>query len=143
MPDILHDFPIQAEVARVFRGVSAPDQLDEWWTVRSAGAPDLGAEYQLFFGPEYDWRARVTRSEPGSAFELTLTRADPDWLGTRVGFELSAQGRGTQLRFQHLGWPVANQHYRTSCYCWAMYLRILRRFLEHGERVPYAERLDV
>jgi hypothetical protein len=23
-----------------------------------------------------------------------------------------------------------------------MYLRILRRWLEHGERVPYAERLD-
>ena len=143
MPDILHDFPIQAEPERVFRGVSAPDQLDEWWTVRSAGAPHLGTEYQLFFGPEYDWRARVSRCEPGSAFELTLTRADPDWLGTRVCFALAGQPRGTQLRFQHLGWPAANEHYRVSCFCWAMYLRILRRFLEHGERVPYEQRLDV
>jgi uncharacterized protein YndB with AHSA1/START domain len=37
----------------------------------------------------------------------------------------------------------ADAHYRVSCYCWAMYLRILKRYLEHGETVPYAKRLDV
>jgi hypothetical protein len=36
-----------------------------------------------------------------------------------------------------------SEHYRISCYCWAMYLRILKRYLEHGEQVPYAKRLDV
>jgi hypothetical protein len=34
-------------------------------------------------------------------------------------------------------------HYRTSCHCGALYLRILRRHLEHGESVPYERRLDV
>ena len=40
------------------------------------------------------------------------------------------------------GWPSANEHCRISSYCWAMYLRILRRFLEHGEVVPYEARLE-
>ena len=30
----------------------------------------------------------------------------------------------------------------TSTFCWAMYLRLLKRFVEAGEVVPYAERLD-
>jgi hypothetical protein len=30
-----------------------------------------------------------------------------------------------------------------SSYCWAMYLRLLRRNVEAGEVVPYAQRLDV
>jgi hypothetical protein len=30
-----------------------------------------------------------------------------------------------------------------SCDCWAMYLLILRRYVEHGEQVAYEERLDV
>jgi hypothetical protein len=30
-----------------------------------------------------------------------------------------------------------------ALYCWAIYLRVLRRWLEHGERVPYEQRLDV
>jgi len=65
MPDIVHDFPINAAEGAVFRAVSIPAGLDQWWTARSAGEPRLGAEYELWFGPEFDWRGRVTRCEPG------------------------------------------------------------------------------
>ena len=60
-----------------------------------------------------------------------------------VGFSLSDANGKTWLEFRHTGWPHANQHYRISCHCWAMYLRVLRRSLEHGETVPYEQRLDV
>ena len=143
MADIFHDFPIKAPVDRVFRAVSTPAELDHWWTARSVGEPRLGAEYELWFGPEYDWRATVTRCKPDVEFELELTRADKEWVGTKVGFHLEARGGATQVRFHHLGWPAATEHYRVSCYCWAMYLRVLRRYLEHGESVPYERRLDV
>jgi len=49
----------------------------------------------------------------------------------------------TQVHFHHTGWPDADDHYRVSCYCWAMYLRLLKRYLEHDEVVPYEDRLDV
>ena len=143
MADILQDFPIKAPARRVFQTISQPAGLDQWWTISSAGEPRLGAEYQLFFGPEYDWRAKVSRCTPDKEFEFELTRADSEWLGSRVGFQLQANGDVTQVRFHHLGWPVESEHYRISCHCWAMYLRILRRYLEHGETVPYERRLDV
>jgi hypothetical protein len=103
----------------------------------------LGSEYELGFGPEYDWRAMVTASRPGEHFELQITRADADWLGTRIGFQLASAGNTTQMSFYHTGWPELNSHYRISSYCWAMYLRILKRFLEYGEVVPYEQRLSV
>ncbi len=143
MPDIFHDFVIQAPVDQVFRAVSAPPGLDEWWTKRSAGKPAPGAEYELWFGPQYDWRGRVTRCQAPHSFELEIVRAGEDWVGTRVGFELAPDDAATRVRFHHLGWPENNEHYRVSCYCWAMYLRVLRRYLEHGESVPYERRLDV
>ena len=37
MPDILQEFPIAAEPARVFRAISEPSLLDEWWTLHSSG----------------------------------------------------------------------------------------------------------
>lgn len=142
--DILHDFRINAPPARVFEGVSTPAGLDRWWTEHCTGHPSEGAEYVLGFGPGYDWRATVTRCDPGAGFELRMTRADADWLGSRIGFDLEEVGRGeTQVRFHHRGWPAANEHYRISSYCWAMYLRILKRYLEFGELVPYETRLDV
>jgi uncharacterized protein YndB with AHSA1/START domain len=143
MPDILQDFPIKAPANRVFQAVSTPAGLDRWWTQRSVGEPREGAEYELWFGPGYDWRARVSRCVPDADFELEMTRADADWTGSRVGFRLEDQGGTTLVRFHHTGWPEANEHYRISCHCWAMYLRILRRYLEHGEVVPYEERLNV
>ena len=143
MPDILHDFPIQAPAAAVFAAVTSAAGLDQWWTLRAAGEPRVGATYELFFGPEYDWRARVSRCTPNTEFELEMTRADTDWLGTKVGFRLEQDGKVTKVQFWHRGWQDPNAHYRTSNCCWAMYLRILRRHVEHGEVVEYDRRLDV
>lgn len=143
MADIFHDFPIRAPLDQVFEAVSTPSGLDRWWTKASEGEPSQGAEYELSFGPEYDWRAEITRCVPNSEFELEMVRADHDWIGTRVGFRLERRGAATWVRFYHTGWPATNEHYRISCTCWALYLRILRRHLEHGESVPYESRLDV
>jgi len=142
MADIFHDFPIVTSSECVFRAISTSEGLDTWWTKRSSGVPQEGAVYELWFGPEYDWRGKVTRYRPDAEFELEMVRADSDWLGTRVGFRLEPRDRRTWVRFYHTGWPGTNEHYRISCNCWAMYLRVLRRSLEHGESVAYEDCLD-
>ena len=143
MADILCDLPIKASPDRVFQAVSTPAGLDTWWTKRSKGTAALGAPFELWFGPEYDWRATVAACEPSTRFELLITDAGPDWRGTRVGFHLEGRPDLTQVRFHHTGWPSANEHWRISCYCWPAYLRLLRRYLEQGEVVPSEQRLDV
>jgi uncharacterized protein YndB with AHSA1/START domain len=141
--DILCDFPIQAPPAQVFAAISTPAGLDAWWTQRSKGSARVGATYDLWFPPDFDWRATVTACEPDRRFELEMTRSDADWNGTRVGFELESRGAATQLRFHHRAWPATNEHFRVSSFCWAMYLRLLRRHVEAGETVPYERRLSV
>jgi uncharacterized protein YndB with AHSA1/START domain len=142
MPDILQDFPIRTSPDRVYEAFAEPALLDQWWTVRSAGQPHVGATYELDFGPAFEWRAVVTRAAPGQAFEWRVTEADADWTGTLVGVELTPSQSGTHVQFHHRGWPAENAHFRTSTHCWALYLRLLRRLLVHGEFVPYERRLD-
>lgn len=142
MPDILQDFVIKTEPGRIFAAVSTAEGLNQWWTETCAGQPALGGTFELGFGTDYQWSAVVSACRPGVQFELTLTRADTDWIGTRVGFDLSPASGGTQVRFSHRGWPMVNDHYRVSSHCWALYLRLLRRYLERGETIPYADRLD-
>lgn len=143
MADIFHEFTVKARPEQVFQCFATTDGLDKWWTKKSSGVIRNGGDLRLYFGPQYDWHARVTRHEPPSAFELQITDAHPDWMGTRVGCELSAEGdNATRVRFHHTGWPEQNEHWRVSCFCWAMYLRILRRKLEYGETVEYERRLE-
>ncbi len=143
MTDILHQFPIDASLERVFDGFSSPADLDQWWTLRSTGAPEVGTSYHLDFGPGYQWQALVIQADRPHQLTLEFTDADPDWLGTTLHVSLKPEVGGTQVRFAHRGWRDQNAHYRTSAYCWAMYLRILKRFLEHGEVVAYDRRLEV
>lgn len=144
MPDILLDFSVAAPPAAVYVAISTPAGLDQWWTLTSAGEPREGATYALGFGPEYQWTARVTRCLADQAFELELIDAMPDWAGTRVGFHLAASASGgTHVQFSHAGWTQAGDHYRTSAFCWAMYLRIMKLGIEQGLRVPYEQRLAV
>lgn len=142
MPDILHDLWIDAPPDRVFEAVSTPEGLDRWWTLGASGSPAEGAEYELGFGPGWEWRARVSLLRPGSEMELAILEADDDWTGTVVGFSLEPSERGTKLRFRHAGWREANEHFRVSSYCWATYLRLLRRWIELGETVAYERRDD-
>lgn len=143
MHDILQDLVIAAPPMKIFEAISSPCGMNEWWTKECTGEPKVGSVYTLWFGPKYDWRGTVTRCVPGTAFELEISHADEDWNGTKVGFELTERKGSTQVCFHHIGWPEHNEHFRTSNHCWAMYLRILRRYLEHGESVPYEERLEV
>jgi uncharacterized protein YndB with AHSA1/START domain len=143
MPDIFHNFPIKSSPAKVFENISAAEGLDNWWTKSSVVKPEKGGEYLLDFGPMYRWKAVVRKYQANQIFELQFTEADADWIGTKVGFLLKAKNGSTDVNFYHTGWPQANEHFKISSYCWAMYLRILKRYTEKAERVPYEKRLNV
>jgi uncharacterized protein YndB with AHSA1/START domain len=144
MADIIQEFTMKAPPERVFEMFSTPDGLDRWWTKSSSGEPKEGAEYTLSFGPGYDWRGTVTRCVPSSAVEFLMHDSHADWDGTRLGCELKPEAPGvTRVCFYHTGWPEGNEHWRVSCHCWAMYLRVLRRYLEYGETVPFEKGLEV
>src|SRR5258706_13210805 len=142
MADIFHTFIINAPPDKVFKGISTSEGLDNWWTKNSEEKPGMGATYTLDFGPQYTWKAVITKYKKDKEFELQFTGADPDWLDTKVGFSLNYKDGITTIDFYHTGWPGNSEHYRISSYCWAMYLRILKRYIEYGEQVPYKDRLN-
>ena len=143
MAEIFHSFTVNAPLSNVFEGISTPKGLDTLWTKSSAGIPGLHEIYKLDFGPHYIWSGIVSKYVADKEFELQITDAQPDWINTKVGFVLNNKIEVTEVHFYHKGWPQNNEHYRISSYCWAMYLRILKRYLEYGEQVSYENRLNV
>ncbi len=142
MANIYHELPIRAPIAGVFDAISTPDGLNAWWTLRADGMPSVGHSYTLDFGPGYIWHAMVTACAAPDHIEWEFTNADPDWQGTRLRIDLHARNSQTVLSFAHTGWLSTNTHYRVSSFCWAMYLRLLKRYVERNLAVPYCERLD-
>ena len=143
MADIFHNFTVNALPEKVFEAISTSNGLDNWWTKSSESEPGPGGKYSLYFGAGYNWTAVVTKYVESKTFELQLQQADADWTGTKVGFHLIPKKDMTEVQFYHTGWPQVNEHYKISSYCWAMYLRLLKRYIELGEQVEYEKRLHV
>lgn len=142
MPQILHDLIIRASLKKVYDGISQPALLDEWWTNDCTGTASLGSLYRLGFTPDCVWSAEVTDCVPNHSFELRIFDTHTDWDETRVRFKLASDGDYTKLQFCHSGWRDENEHFRVSSYCWAIYLKVLKGYLEKGIRVKYDERYD-
>lgn len=116
--------------------------MNSWWTKTCSGSAVAGAEFKLGFGPDFQWIAQVLKID-STSFELTFTRAMNDWKGTKMGFHLVEVDGYTNVEFYHCGWREVSEHFRTTSYCWAMYLRLLKRYVEFGEVVEYEKRLEV
>ncbi|NNE66928.1 MAG: SRPBCC domain-containing protein [Pyrinomonadaceae bacterium] len=140
MPDIVHDIPISSDIESSFECVATSEGLSKWWSIGGTGQPGVGNTFTFDFGPEYQWEAIVREFELNSVFSIQMTVADDDWTGTTVRFVLEPRDEGIMLRFEHRGWPHDNEHYRTSSYCWAMYLRCMKNYLEKGVFLPYEKR---
>lgn len=140
MGDIYHSLSIRAPIGDLFTAVATPGGLDRWWTHHCEGKAAKGETYTLYFTEEFQWKARVIQLIPEKRVSLEILEADNDWTGTRIDFILRQAPHHVRLDFSHTGWKEVNDHFRTSSYCWAMYLRILKRNMELGEFVPYDER---
>jgi uncharacterized protein YndB with AHSA1/START domain len=125
--DIIHEFFVKARPESVFEMFSTSAGLDKWWTKTSKGEASEGAIYHLFFSPQYDWEATVTRCAPPYSFELKITKAHPDWDGTLVGCELQPEKNGAtrELLVGHHGWLKKRHYCRGPKYAFFIDLAIL------------------
>lgn len=137
---IYHDFTINSSVEKVFDAITIPDQLNNWWPLKSSGKPELGAEYNLNFTDEYNWYGKVSEIVKNQSFFIKMTESSDDWIPTTFGFELETKEEGTLVKFSHTGWLSRNGEYRNSSFCWAMLLNGLKNYVEKGIVIPFEER---
>ena len=140
MYDIYHDIQINARLQEIFDAISVPQGLNAWWTVRSSGVPTIGSEYNFYFSEDYNWSAEVVSYVENASISYRLTYATNDWIDTRLNFIILPQDGYCILRFEHKEWRENSDHYRRTSYCWALYLRCLKDYVENDIIKPYNQR---
>lgn len=137
---IMHDLYINSSAAEIYDAISLPERINNWWTKQCEGLRKKGATYNLFFSEDYDWLAEVTEIEQNKHFELTMTRSNEGWPGTRFGYRIIEDDDRCLLSFYHSGWSEPNPKYRHTSYCWALILNGLKTYIEEGRSIPFDER---
>ena len=110
--NIYHSFQIKASTKDVFNAITKPEHLNNWWTLKSSGKPELDSIYNLNFTDTYNWFGKVSKVKDNELFYLKMTTSDADWNPTTFGFQLEANQKGTMVRFSHKDWPYENDHFK-------------------------------
>ena len=106
-------------IERVFRAVTEPDEMEQWFVVRPNWRPKLGETFEA-----YGYRGEITEYDPPHAFAWV-------WGVEEYRFELESDGDGCRLVFTHVFNPELGpqeQHERG----WRAYFSRLEAHLAGG-----------
>lgn len=136
MSDILHALTIKASPADVYAALSTVPGLASWWTSTTSGESAVDKTIDFRFN-KHLVQMRVEELEAGKRVAWQCTQADPDWVGTRITFDLTEAKGGTKLIFGHRAWKETNPHFAHCSMKWATFLMSLREVVEKGAGRPF------
>jgi uncharacterized protein YndB with AHSA1/START domain len=148
MVDIIHRIGIKSPAAEVYRAVTSMEGLAHWWTEEVLGDDRLGGKIDFRFRSE---NGDLIGSMVMEVQELDAHRkvrwhcvdGPPEWVGTEITFQLSAQDDQTILLFGHRNWREAVEFTSHCSMKWATFLLSLREYVETGKGKPSPRDLKI
>jgi uncharacterized protein YndB with AHSA1/START domain len=140
MVDILHRVGIKASSEQVYKALATRDGLAGWWTTNTQGDSKLGGVIKFRFSAEGrelgGFDMKVLELRPAERVLWEVVEGPPEWVGTKVSFELKQEGDYAIVLFKHQGWrePVEFMHHCSTK--WAIFLMSLKALVETGKGAP-------
>ena len=140
MFDILHRVGIKASPDEVYQALATPEGVAAWWTTSTTGDRTTGGAIRTVF---------IADGKELGAFDLKLLElhaakrvvwqvlgGPPEWLGSKITFELKTEDGYTIILFKHEGWkePVEFMYHCSTK--WATFLMSLKSLVETGTGQP-------
>lgn len=142
MVDILHKIGIQAPPPAVYRALTTIDGLAGWWTTETAGETGLGDVIRFRFKVG-GFDMKLLELDGARRIGWQVVDGPPEWLGTRIDWQLHEEAGWTLVYFKHEGWrePVPFMHHCSTK--WAVFLISLKAMLETGKGTPWPHELKI
>jgi len=134
---------VQAAPEVLFDALTTAAGLTAWWTP-AVGSGDTGGELRFFMSAPDPLLVRVDEATRPTSVQWTVTECsfEPDWVGTRPTFTITAVEGGTshrevsELEFRHHGLTNELDCIEMCTQGWDHYLASLRDYVETGRGNP-------
>ena len=135
MVDILHRIGVTASPEDVYAALVTVEGLAGWWTEDTDGDGSPGGVLRFRFEPG-GFDMRVLEARPVELVLWEVVDGPPEWIGTRVRFELTREDDFTIVLFRHEGWREPVEFMSHCSTKWATFLMSLKALLETGKGEP-------
>ncbi len=143
MVDILHKIGIRSSSPdAVYTALTTREGLSGWWTTDTRAQNEVGGLLKFRFG-NGGFDMRVLELEPAKRVLWQVTDGPPEWIDTKISWDMKSEGGWTIVLFKHEGWraPVEFMHHCSTK--WAIFLLSLKSLLETGAGGPYPNAIRI
>ena len=137
MPTITHVFHIDKPQEEVFEKLITVEAIKAWWTEDTVGTDGPGGELTFIFNGTPLCTMKVVDQTAPNRLEWECIKGYPDWVGTRVTYELSQNDGKTKVFFTHSGWAEQTEFFAQCNFSWGRYMVSLRDLCEKGKGDPW------
>ena len=140
MYDIRHRVGIGASLTEVYDTLATLEGGTRWWTADVTGDAAVGG--RLTFGfpmPERGATMEIAELAPPSRVAWRCVAGPDEWVGTRITFDLRAEGDETVVLFTHRGWREPVEFMSHCSTKWGYFLLSLKHVLEDGTGTPWPD----
>ena len=138
MKTIMHTVDFDAERERVWKAITAEEDLAGWWTTQVTAETDVGGHVQFTFVEGFNPRMVIVEADAPNGLVWRCVAGVDDWADNTFSFELVDHERGCRLRFrQHYATELDDDTYGTFNFNWGYYLESLRLLCTTGTGKPF------
>ncbi len=147
MSDILHRVGIKASLKDVYQALATRDGLAGWWTTNTQGDSKVGGVIKFRFSADGreigGFDTKVLELRAGERVGWEVIEGPPEWIGTKISFELKQEDRYSIVLFKHTGWrePVEFMYHCSTK--WATFLMSLKALVETGKGAPSPDDVQI
>ena len=138
--DILHRVGIKASPDEVYKALTTREGLAAWWTNNTQGESKLGGTLKIRFsvgGSEIGgFDMKVLELQPAKRVLWQVIDGPPEWIGTKISFDLKKSGDHTIVLFNHQDWKEPVEFMNHCSTKWATYLMSLKSLVETQKGSP-------
>ena len=147
MLDILHRVGIKASSEEVYKALATRDGLADWWTTNTQGDSKLDGVLKFRFSAEGrdigGFDMKVLDLRPAERVLWQVIDGPPEWIGTKVSFELKQEDGYSIVLFKHAGWKEPVEFMNHCSTKWAVYLMSLKALVETGKGAPSPDDVQI
>jgi len=136
--DFTVSFLVDQKPGEVFDAIN---NVRGWWTENLEGGTEkLNDEFEVRFGDVHYSRQKLIEVIPDKRVvwlvtdsKLNFVKDKSEWTNTKISFEITKQGKKTQVRFTHLGLVPKIECYGGCSNAWSDYVNnSLKDLIETG-----------
>jgi hypothetical protein len=124
---------------------NAINNVRAWWTEGLEGCTEkLNDEFSVQFWDVHYSKQKLVELVPDKKVawlitdsKLTFTKDETEWTGTKIVFDISAQGNQTEVRFTQIGLTPVVECYSACSNAWSGYVNnSLKELINTGKGKP-------